>query len=153
MAFHELCEIMAQWLNQEKPRLDVRCLLTYARPSFLTENYLYKVITIFSLQDPNEAVFLFTRPSNEGRLAAAGMVPPPAPLLKMIWYVRHARLHGRMGRGGRIIFDRLRPGNSHCVPLSSLCLLHLSPVDCSLEREGAKESYFAQWGRRGLEVG
>lgn len=70
------------------------------------------------MQDPLEPVLLFTRPVVPEKLVAAGIVPPQdcstkdeevsAPTCKF---------RGRIGRGGRLIFDRWNP------------LLH-TPIDC-----------------------
>nr|XP_043607285.1 uncharacterized protein LOC122579228 [Erigeron canadensis] len=56
--------------------------------------------------DPLEPVLLFTKPLVPEKLAAAGIVPPvdssiPSP--------RSHNYRGRIGRGGRIIFDRWNP--------------------------------------------
>ncbi|XP_009104551.1 uncharacterized protein LOC103830501 isoform X1 [Brassica rapa] len=57
--------------------------------------------------DPNEAVMLFTKPLVPEKLAAAGIVPP-APDSSSSGHPQ-SRFQGRMGRGGRIIFDRWNP--------------------------------------------
>ncbi|KAE7997530.1 hypothetical protein FH972_002157 [Carpinus fangiana] len=75
--------------------------------------------------DPLEPILLFTKPLVPEKLAASGIVPPsdksstrnnvPAPPCKF---------RGRIGRGGRIIFDRWNPllqtpidcGNSFYIP-------------------------------------
>ncbi|CAN7129005.1 unnamed protein product [Brassica rapa subsp. narinosa] len=62
-------------------------------------NWLHKL-------DPNEAVMLFTKPLVPEKLAAAGIVPP-APDTSSGH--PQSRFQGRMGRGGRIIFDRWNP--------------------------------------------
>ncbi|KAG2282108.1 hypothetical protein Bca52824_053328 [Brassica carinata] len=59
-------------------------------------NWLHKL-------DPNEAVMLFTKPLVPEKLAAAGIVPP-AP--DSSTGQPPSRFKGRIGRGGRIIFDR-----------------------------------------------
>ncbi|XP_023643035.1 uncharacterized protein LOC17894599 [Capsella rubella] len=56
--------------------------------------------------DPNEPVMLFTKPLVPDKLAAAGIVPPaPDSSLGQT----PSRFQGRIGRGGRIIFDRWNP--------------------------------------------
>ncbi|KAJ4884723.1 Enhancer of polycomb-like transcription factor protein [Raphanus sativus] len=62
-------------------------------------NWLHKL-------DPNEPVMLFTKPLVSEKLAAAGIVPP-APGSSS--GQAQSRFQGRMGRGGRIIFDRWNP--------------------------------------------
>nr|VDD23687.1 unnamed protein product [Brassica oleracea] len=62
-------------------------------------NWLHKL-------DPNEAVMLFTKPLVPEKLAAAGIVPP-AP--DSSTGQPPSRFKGRIGRGGRIIFDRWNP--------------------------------------------
>uniref|UniRef100_A0A1J3C926 Enhancer of polycomb-like protein n=1 Tax=Noccaea caerulescens TaxID=107243 RepID=A0A1J3C926_NOCCA len=56
--------------------------------------------------DPNEPVMLFTKPLVPEKLAAAGIVPP-APDSSSGQPPN--RFQGRIGRGGRIIFDRWNP--------------------------------------------
>ncbi|KAL1224194.1 hypothetical protein V5N11_031330 [Cardamine amara subsp. amara] len=53
--------------------------------------------------NPNEPVMLFTKPLVPDKLAAAGMVPPADSRSG------RARFQGRIGRGGRIVFDRWNP--------------------------------------------
>ncbi|CAH8355265.1 unnamed protein product [Eruca vesicaria subsp. sativa] len=56
--------------------------------------------------DPNEPVMLFTKPLVPEKLAAAGIVPPaPGSSTGQ----PPSRFKGRIGRGGRIIFDRWNP--------------------------------------------
>ncbi|KAF2608011.1 hypothetical protein F2Q68_00046687 [Brassica cretica] len=64
-------------------------------------NWLHKL-------DPNEPVMLFTKPLVPEKLAAAGIVPP-APDATSGGQQPQRRFQGRMGRGGRIIFDRWNP--------------------------------------------
>ncbi|KAF3518306.1 hypothetical protein DY000_02064283 [Brassica cretica] len=61
-----------------------------------------------STHDPNEPVMLFTKPLVPEKLAAAGIVPP-APDATSGGQQPQRRFQGRMGRGGRIIFDRWNP--------------------------------------------
>ncbi|KAK9151102.1 hypothetical protein Syun_009411 [Stephania yunnanensis] len=57
-------------------------------------------------KDPNAPVFLFTRPVDPEKLAAAGIRPPSDPPLENGGTAPLFRFRGRIGRGGRIIFDR-----------------------------------------------
>ncbi|KAF5946818.1 hypothetical protein HYC85_017046 [Camellia sinensis] len=74
--------------------------------------------------DPLEPVLLFTKPLDSGKLAAAGIAPPSDSLMKNGGSGRPYNFHGRIGRGGRIVFDRWNPlmhtpidcGNSFSVP-------------------------------------
>lgn len=59
--------------------------------------------------DPLEPVLLFTKPLDPAKLAAAGIVPPPASSLQNTMSSRSFHPRGRIGRGGRIIFDRWNP--------------------------------------------
>lgn len=101
------------------------------------------------LQDPNEPVFLFTRPIDSGRLAGAGIDQPPSPPVENGSVGPPYHFHGRMGRGGRIIFDRWGPESSLYFPpnhrppqpngwtnaLFFLFLSYESPGDDSLQRD------------------
>eukprot|EP00253_Pinus_taeda_P004505 PITA_04505 len=60
-------------------------------------------------RDPQEPVLLFTRHLDPERLAAAGIVPPPDPPIQNGATAPPYRFHGRIGRGGRIVFDRWNP--------------------------------------------
>ncbi|XP_010476782.1 PREDICTED: uncharacterized protein LOC104755989 isoform X1 [Camelina sativa] len=53
--------------------------------------------------NPNEPVMLFTKPLVPEKLAAAGIVPPVESRSG------RARFQGRIGRGGRIVYDRWNP--------------------------------------------
>ncbi|KAI7758273.1 hypothetical protein M8C21_005421 [Ambrosia artemisiifolia] len=64
--------------------------------------------------DPLEPVLLFTKPLVADKLAGAGIVPP---VDSSIPSSRGNNIRGRIGRGGRIIFDRWNP------------LMH-TPIDC-----------------------
>uniref|UniRef100_A0A0C9S9Y1 Enhancer of polycomb-like protein n=1 Tax=Wollemia nobilis TaxID=56998 RepID=A0A0C9S9Y1_9CONI len=57
-------------------------------------------------RDPQEPVLLFTKPIDPERLAAAGIVPPPDPPIQNGATVPPYHWRPRMGRGGRIVFDR-----------------------------------------------
>ncbi|KAL3635192.1 hypothetical protein CASFOL_019739 [Castilleja foliolosa] len=61
--------------------------------------------------DPNEPVLLFTKPLLPDKLAAAGITPPSDPLTTTTnaTSARPFSFHGRIGRGGRIVFDRWNP--------------------------------------------
>ncbi|XP_020103226.1 enhancer of polycomb-like protein 1 [Ananas comosus] len=60
-------------------------------------------------RDPEEPVLLFTRPLDPDKLAAVGIKPPPDPAAENGSSTPPYRFHGRIGRGGRIIFDRYNP--------------------------------------------
>ncbi|GAB4834328.1 hypothetical protein Ancab_032582 [Ancistrocladus abbreviatus] len=59
--------------------------------------------------DPLEPVMLFTKPLVPEKLAAVGIQPPSDPSAKNSSSARSPGFHGRIGRGGRIIFDRWNP--------------------------------------------
>lgn len=73
--------------------------------------------------DPLEPVLLFTKPLVPEKMAAAGIVPPVDSPSKTGGPNPH-RFRGRIGRGGRIVFDRWNPllqtpidlGNSYYMP-------------------------------------
>lgn len=69
------------------------------------------------LQDPFEPVLLFTKPLVPEKLAAAGIVPPSDSSTKSGASAPTYKFRGRIGRGGRIVFDRWNP------------LMH-TPIDC-----------------------
>lgn len=69
------------------------------------------------MQDPLEPVLLFTKPLVPDKLAAANIVPPSDSSTKNGTSTPPYKFHGRMGRGGRIVFDRWNP------------LMH-TPIDC-----------------------
>ncbi|XVF74888.1 hypothetical protein PTKIN_Ptkin13bG0146900 [Pterospermum kingtungense] len=95
---------------QNLPRTDSNVAMAPAgsvrqelRRRHLLHGWLHKL-------DPLEPVLLFTKPLVPDKLAAASIVPPPGSSTTY-------KFHGRMGRGGRIVFDRWNP------------LLH-TPIDC-----------------------
>ncbi|KAK6143805.1 hypothetical protein DH2020_024153 [Rehmannia glutinosa] len=59
--------------------------------------------------DPNEPVMLFTKSVLPDKLAAAGIIPPSNPSTANGTSARPFNFHGRIGRGGRIVFDRWNP--------------------------------------------
>ncbi|XP_059652173.1 uncharacterized protein LOC132299509 [Cornus florida] len=59
--------------------------------------------------DPLEPVLLFTKPLDPEKLAAAGIVPPSDAPMANGTSGRSYNFHGRIGRGGRIVFDRWNP--------------------------------------------
>lgn len=59
--------------------------------------------------DPLEPVLLFTKPLDPEKLAASGIVPPSDSIVQNGTSSRSFNLHGRIGRGGRIVFDRWNP--------------------------------------------
>lgn len=58
--------------------------------------------------DPNEPPLLFTKPLDPAKLSAAGIIPPGSPTPNGL-PARTFSFRGRMGRGGRIVFDRWNP--------------------------------------------
>ncbi|XP_020396300.1 enhancer of polycomb-like protein101 isoform X2 [Zea mays] len=78
-------------------------------------------------RDPEEPVFLFTRPLDPEKLVAAGIKPPPDPPIENGATSPPFRCRGRIGRGGRIIFDRWNP-------------LLRTPID--------QETYYVPYGHR-----
>ncbi|KAJ4713935.1 Enhancer of polycomb-like protein [Melia azedarach] len=67
--------------------------------------------------DPLEPVLLFTKPLVPEKLATAGILPPSDPSTKNGTLAPTYKFQGRVGRGGRIVFDRWNP------------LMH-TPIDC-----------------------
>ncbi|KAG2725849.1 hypothetical protein I3843_01G084100 [Carya illinoinensis] len=73
--------------------------------------------------DPLEPILLFTKPLVPEKLVAAGIVPPSDSSTRNS-ISAPCKFRGRMGRGGRIIFDRWNPllqtpidcGNSFYIP-------------------------------------
>ncbi|KAK9200374.1 hypothetical protein WN944_015571 [Citrus x changshan-huyou] len=59
--------------------------------------------------DPLEPVLLFTKPLVPEKLDAAGIVPPSDSSTRNGTIARTHKFHGRIGRGGRIVFDRCNP--------------------------------------------
>ncbi|KAL6137318.1 hypothetical protein ACLB2K_062610 [Fragaria x ananassa] len=74
--------------------------------------------------DPLEPVLLFTKPLVPEKLAAAGIVPPSDSSTKNGGSTPPLKFRGRIGRGGRLIFDRWNPlmhtpidlGSSYYIP-------------------------------------
>ncbi|KAJ7969158.1 Enhancer of polycomb-like protein [Quillaja saponaria] len=87
------------------------------RRRHMPHGWLHKV-------DPLEPVLLFTRPLIPEKLAMAGILPPSDSLSINGVSASTPRCRGRVGRGGRIIFDRWNPflqtpvdcGNSYYMP-------------------------------------
>ncbi|XP_071705905.1 uncharacterized protein [Rutidosis leptorrhynchoides] len=86
----------------------------FRRPSVpYSSSWLHKM-------DPHEPILLFTKPLDPVKLAAAGIVPPQGATSVSNATSSSSRSYnprGRIGRGGRIIFDRWNP------------LMH-TPIDC-----------------------
>ncbi|KDO36324.1 hypothetical protein CISIN_1g037239mg [Citrus sinensis] len=61
------------------------------------------------LLDPLEPVLWFTKPLVPEKLDAAGIVPPSDSSTRNGTIARTHKFHGRIGRGGRIVFDRCNP--------------------------------------------
>ncbi|GAY56971.1 hypothetical protein CUMW_175870 [Citrus unshiu] len=59
--------------------------------------------------DPLEPVLLFTKPLVPEKLDAAGIVPPSDSSTRNGTIARTHKFHGRIGRGGRIVFDKCNP--------------------------------------------
>ncbi|KAL9437421.1 hypothetical protein AB3S75_023307 [Citrus x aurantiifolia] len=59
--------------------------------------------------DPLEPVLLFTKPLVPEKLDSAGIVPPSDSSTRNGTIARTHKFHGRIGRGGRIVFDRCNP--------------------------------------------
>lgn len=51
---------------------------------------------------------LFTKPLDPDKLSAAGIIPPGSPTPNDL-HAHTFNFRGRMGRGGRIVFDRWNP--------------------------------------------
>ncbi|KAF3637614.1 putative TMV resistance protein N-like isoform X1 [Capsicum annuum] len=66
--------------------------------------------------DPNEPPLLFTKPLDPAKLSAAGIIPPGSPTPNGL-PAHTFSFRGRMGRGGRIVFDRWNP-------------LSYTPIEC-----------------------
>ncbi|KAK6944367.1 Enhancer of polycomb-like, N-terminal [Dillenia turbinata] len=74
--------------------------------------------------DPLEPILLFAKPLDPEKLAAAGIAPPSVSLIKNSASTSSVNFRGRIGRGGRIIFDRWNPlmqtpvdcGNTYYIP-------------------------------------
>ncbi|XP_055806059.1 uncharacterized protein LOC129874740 isoform X3 [Solanum dulcamara] len=67
--------------------------------------------------DPNEPLLLFTKPLDPEKLAAASIIPPGSSMENSL-AGRRFNSRGRIGRGGRIVFDRWNP------------LMH-TPIECA----------------------
>ncbi|WMV14326.1 hypothetical protein MTR67_007711 [Solanum verrucosum] len=67
--------------------------------------------------DPNEPLLLFTKPLDPEKLAAASITPPGSSMENGV-AGRTFNPRGRIGRGGRIVFDRWNP------------LMH-TPIECA----------------------
>lgn len=61
------------------------------------------------MQDPLEPVLLFAKPLITEKLAAATIVPPSDSSTRNSVSMGSHKFRGRIGRGGRIIFDRWNP--------------------------------------------
>ncbi|WOK98627.1 enhancer of polycomb-like protein 1 [Canna indica] len=60
-------------------------------------------------KDVDEPVMLFTKSLDLDKLFVVGIVQPPYPTSEDGGDVPAYRFRGRIGRGGRIIFDRSNP--------------------------------------------
>ncbi|KAL9254298.1 Enhancer of polycomb homolog 2-like protein [Drosera capensis] len=75
-------------------------------------------------QVPNEPIMAFTKSLVPDKLSAAGIHPPSDPFAKHS-SARPVSFHGRMGRGGRIIFDRWNPVSY--VPINCGDSMYIAP--------------------------
>ncbi|XP_027358592.1 uncharacterized protein LOC113867448 isoform X2 [Abrus precatorius] len=74
--------------------------------------------------DPHEPVLLFTKPLIPDKLGMAGIMPSDSITKNGVAAPTYNQFRGRMGRGGRIVFDRWNPlmqtpidyGNSYYMP-------------------------------------
>lgn len=85
---------------QNSPTVDSR--MRVVRNSRIKRRWSYR-------RDPHEPVLLFTRPPDPVKLFAAGIIRPPSPPIESGSSTPPYRFQARMGRGGRIIFDRWNP--------------------------------------------
>jgi enhancer of polycomb-like protein len=86
-----------------KPQLLIRRDFIRRRQHLPIYSWLHKL-------DPMEPVLLFTKPLDPDKLAAAGIAPPQTPALTGGEAPeRPFNIRGRIGRGGRIVFDRWDP--------------------------------------------
>lgn len=67
------------------------------------------MLCLIFVQVPDEPSLLFTKPLDPEKLAKAGIVAPPDPPIENGSTEPPYRCRGRIGRGGRIIFDRWDP--------------------------------------------
>lgn len=93
--------------------------------------------------DSLEPVLLFTKPLDTERLTAAGIVPPLDPVRAngLTQVSSPYCFQGRIGRGGRIIFDRWNPltrtpvgSNIPVFPRSTTTRFHPPPPRLNLEK-------------------
>ncbi|XP_047333118.1 uncharacterized protein LOC124936648 [Impatiens glandulifera] len=61
--------------------------------------------------DPLEPVLLFTKPLDPEKMAGVGIIPPTNPSSTGASPSASLNFRGRIGRGGRMIFDRWNPSN------------------------------------------
>lgn len=97
---------------QNSPLMDIKPPVMVSAGGGLKREFRGRVGRPFKM-DPLEPVMLFTKPLDPEKLAAAGIVPPPPPasLVKNEEDEPEPQFNfrGRMGRGGRIVFDRWNP--------------------------------------------
>lgn len=67
-------------------------------------------------KDPDEPVFLFTKPLDLAKLTSLSITPPKDPPIENGSASPPFRFKGRIGRGGRIIFDRWKPDSNLYFP-------------------------------------
>lgn len=110
------CYILAQWPIPmvEKKYVDFQlCFISFFSGISFASFWTWTMW----LQDPLEPVLLFTKPLVPEKLATAGILPPSDPSTKNGTLAPTYKFQGRVGRGGRIVFDRWNP------------LMH-TPIDC-----------------------
>ncbi|KAH6772614.1 Enhancer of polycomb-like transcription factor protein [Perilla frutescens var. frutescens] len=78
--------------------------------------------------DPNEPVMLFTKPLHQEKLGVAGIIPPPDLSTANGAPARSLNFRGRIGRGGRIVFDRWNPLMHTPIDCASFCHSTLPPL-------------------------
>lgn len=108
------CPQIRQVLVQNLPYADTKLVLASTgnmrRDARRQNGWLHKL-------DPDEPALLFTKPLDPEKLAIAGIVPPSDSSTQEAESRRGSSFRGRMGRGGRIVFDRWNA-------------LTQSPLDC-----------------------
>ncbi|KAK1297571.1 hypothetical protein QJS10_CPB15g01272 [Acorus calamus] len=105
----------------------------------------------FFKRDPLEPVLLFTRPLDPVKLAAAGIVPPSDPPVEDGGTVPPYRFHGRIGRGGRIVFDRWNPLLRTPIGLDSSPYFSPIPGPCQMVDSQASGAFPIVGANRALE--
>ncbi|KAK9052163.1 hypothetical protein SSX86_028791 [Deinandra increscens subsp. villosa] len=109
---------------QPRGSMNSRMVMTYSGGIMKRETRHQPVpFTWLHKLDPLEPVLAFTKPLVAEKLAAAGIVPP---LDSSIRSSRGNSICGRIGRGGRIIFDRWNPLNAYTNRLWRFAVIYAS---------------------------